>query len=318
VTLSALGKTEVLVSRVGLGGFELGPDEGEEPDVGRAVRVLQASIDAGVTWVDTSENYLGTRNEALIGAALAQVGPELLVATKVAPGAAITGGGSGFGRSQVHAACRASLRRLGREVIDVYFLHWPDDTGVPLEETWGAMAELVEAGLVRAIGMSNYDLADIARCHAQRPVDVVQTGLSMIDHLEDRDLVRGCGDLGIGVVIYEPLASGILTGRTLQEVRAIWTGPWVSSPFYQRLLAPGRAERSFDVANGILPIAQRLDASVAQVAIAWVLSQRGVTAAIAGSRDGRHMRSNSQAADLDLTDVRGELEALIPRGPAFG
>ena len=137
MTRSALGQTEVVVSRVGLGGFELGPGEGEEPDVGSAIGVLQASIDAGVKWVDTSENYLGTRNETLVGAALAQVDPEFRVATKVAPRAAITGGGSGFGRSQVHAACRASLRRLGREVIDVYFLHWPDDTGVPLEETWG-------------------------------------------------------------------------------------------------------------------------------------------------------------------------------------
>jgi aryl-alcohol dehydrogenase-like predicted oxidoreductase len=166
--------------------------------------------------------------------------------------------------------------------------------------------------------MSNYDLADIGRCHAQRAVDVVQTGLSMIDYLEDRDLVRNCGDLGIGVVIYEPVASGILTGQTMEEVKAIWTGPWVDTPFYRRLLAPGRAERSFEVANGIRPIAQRLDASVAQVAIAWVLAQPGVTAAIAGSRDGRHMRSNSQAADLDLTDIREELEALIQLGPSFG
>jgi aryl-alcohol dehydrogenase-like predicted oxidoreductase len=161
VTLSALGETEVRVSRVGLGGFELGP-----------------------------------------------------------------GGGSAFERAQVHAACRASLRRLGRDVID---------------------------------------------------------------YLEDRDLVRSCGEPGIGVVIYEPVASGILTGRTMEEVKAIWTGPWVDSAFYRRLLAPGKAERSFGVADGIRPIAQRLDASVAQVAIAWVLAQPGVTAAIAGSRDGRQV-----------------------------
>ena len=179
------------------------------------------------------------------------------------------------------------------------------------------MSELVEEGLVRAIGMSNYGLADIEMCHKQRPVDVVQTGLSLIDYLSDRELISTCGNLGIGVVIYEPLASGILTGKTLEQVRAIWTGPWLDSAFYQQLLAPGKAERSFAVADGIRPIAAELGATVAQVAIAWVLHQQGVTAAIAGSRDGRHMRANADAADLDLAGVLDRLEALIPLGPNF-
>ena len=179
----ALGQSGVLVSAVGLGGIELGPDEGEDPDIDRAVAVIEAARETGVNWLDTSENYLGTRNESLIGAALGRVRGEFMVATKAAPRAGITGGGSGFRPDQIHAACHASLRRLGRERIDIYFLHWPDETGVSLKETWGAMAELVDAGLVRAIGMSNYELEDIERCHAQRPVDCVQTGLSVIDYL---------------------------------------------------------------------------------------------------------------------------------------
>ena len=93
------------------------------------------------------------------------------------------------------------------------------------------MAELVARGLVRAIGLSNYEITDIERCHEQRPVDVVQTGLSMIDYLDDRDLIRRCGELGTGVVIDEPLASGILTGKTPQEILALWTGPWLESAF---------------------------------------------------------------------------------------
>ena len=187
-----VGGSGVFVSRVGLGGFELGPDEGEEPDVDRAVRVIETALAQGVNWLDTSENYLATRNESLIGVALERIGGEFLVATKAAPAAAITGGGSGFRPDQIHAACRASLRRLGRDHIDIYFLHWPDDTGVPLYETWGAMAELADAGLVRAIGLSNYELAEIEGCHAQRPVDSVQTGLSLIDYLDDRSLIAGC------------------------------------------------------------------------------------------------------------------------------
>ena len=315
--LRTLGNSGVSVSPVGLGGFELGPDEGEEPDVDRAIRVIESSIAAGITWLDTSENYLATRNESAIGAALGRISDEFLVATKVAPSAAITGGGSGFRREQIHRACRDSLRRLGRDVVDVYFLHWPDDTGVPLDETRGAMAELVDDGLVRAIGMSNYAIEDVERCHAQRPVDVVQTGLSLIDYLNDREMIARCGSLRIAVVVYEPLASGILTGKTLEDVRALWTGPWVESAFYRRLLSPGRAERSFAVADGVRAIADRIGATVAQVAIAWVLQQPGVASAIAGSRDGRHPHENAGAADLDLSAVLGELEELILLGPAF-
>jgi aryl-alcohol dehydrogenase-like predicted oxidoreductase len=312
-----MGGSRVSLSTVGLGGLELGPEFGEEPDVDRAEAVIRTALDAGTDWIDTSENYLDTQNESLIGAALGRVADDVLVATKAAPSAAITGGGTGFRRNEIHDACRASLRRLGRDHIDVYFLHWPDDTGVPLEETWGAMAELVDEGLVRAIGLSNYDLEDVERSHAQRPVDVVQVGLSMLDYLDDRPTIARCGELGVGVVVYEPLASGILTGKTLDQVLATWTGVWVETPFFQRLLSPGKAERSFAVADGMRPIAARLGATVAQLAIAWVLHQPGVSAAIAGSRDGRHVGENAQASRLDLRDVLEELERLIPLGPAF-
>jgi aryl-alcohol dehydrogenase-like predicted oxidoreductase len=312
-----IGKSGLSVSTVGLGGFELGPEMGEEPDVDRAVGVIEAALEAGVNWLDTSENYLDTRNESLIGPALQRVHREVLVATKAAPSAAITGGGTGFRRDQIHSACRASLGRLGREQIDIYFLHWPDDTGVPLEETWGAMAELVEDGLVRAIGLSNYELEEVERCHAQRPVDVVQDGLSLIDHLHNRAAIARCGELGIAAVVYEPLASGILTGKTLEQVLAVWDGVWVDTPFYRRLLAPDKAGRSFAVADGIRSIADRLGVTVAQVAIAWVLHQPGVSAAIAGSRDGRHMDENARASTVDLADSLDELEKLISQGPAF-
>ncbi len=179
------------------------------------------------------------------------------------------------------------------------------------------MAELVDAGLVRSIGLSNYELEDVERCHLQRPVDVVQDGLSLIDHLQNRASIARCGELGIGAVVYEPLASGILSGKTPEQVLAVWTGVWVDTPFYKSLLGPGRAERSFAVADGLRPIAARLGATVAQVAIAWVLHQPDVSAAIAGSRDGRHMDENARASKLDLSGSLDELEALIPQGPTF-
>ncbi len=311
-----IGRSGVSITRVGLGGIEMGPDEGNEPEIDRAVAVLEASLAAGVNWLDTSENYCETRNESLIGEALQRVDGDFLVSTKVAPGRAGSGGGTGFRREEVHAACRASLRRLAREQIEIYLLHWPDDTGVPLEETWGAMAELVTAGLVRAIGLSNYDIEDVERCHIERPVDVVQDGLSLIDYLAARESIARCGELGIAVVIYEPLAGGVLSGKTIEEVREIWKG-WEDSGFYKRLLTQGRAERSAAVVEGVRPIAERLGVSVAQLAIAWVLHHPGVTAALGGSRDGRHVNENANASRIDLTASLDELERLIPLGPAF-
>lgn len=312
----SIGEKGVEISEIGLGGYELGPEPAEEPDAGRAARVIGTARDHGVNWLDTSENYLATHNEEVIGEALQQVGGDFLVASKVAPGAAITGGGSGFRREQVLRACRDSLERLRRDHLDIYFLHWPDDTGIPLEETWGAMAELADAGLVRAIGLSNYELEDVERCHDQRPVDAVQVGLSLIDYLEDRRYIARCGELGIPVTIYEPLASGILSGKTMEQVQAAWEGPWRESSFYKRLLGPGNAERSFAVADGLRPIAAALDATVAQVAIAWVLHQPGVTAAIAGSRSERHVSDNAGASRLALSsEVLDRIEQLVPLGP---
>ena len=312
-----VGQSGVEISVVGLGGFELGPEDGEVPDVDRALHVLTTALDAGVSWLDTSENYLNTRNEAVIGAALSRMRDDLTLASKVAPAAGVTGGGSGFRPQEIRSACRDSLRRLGRDHIDIYFLHWPDSSGVPLQETWGAMAELVDAGLVRAIGMSNYDVEEVELCHAQRPVDAVQVGLSMIDYLDDRRSIARCGELGIAVTIFEPLASGILTGKSREQVLETWQAPWTETPFFQRLLSPGKVERSFAVADGLRPIAERLDATVAQVAIAWVLQQPGVTAAIAGSRDGRHVHENAAASSIDLKGWMDELEELIPLGPSF-
>jgi aryl-alcohol dehydrogenase-like predicted oxidoreductase len=316
--LRPVGASGVQISIIGIGGYELGPEPGEQPDVDNAAAVIEAAYDSGVTWLDTSENYLATANESLIGDALRGLGHAFGVCSKVCPHAALTGGASGFRPEQVHAACRDSLRRLGRDHLDIYLLHFPDESGVPLSDTWGAMSELVEQGLVRAVGLSNYDLADVERCHAQRRVDNVQTGLSLITSLDDRPVIERLGDMGIGVTIYEPVASGLLAGPSLADIRAKWGGGiWEESAFWQRLVMSPYGERSEAVADGLREIAARLGASPAQVAIAWVLRQPGVAAAIAGSSSPSHTLDNAGAAETDLSDVIDEVEALIPLGPTF-
>jgi myo-inositol catabolism protein IolS len=314
--LRRVGQTDVQISRVGLGGVEMGPLGGEEPDVPGAVAVIEAALASGINWLDTSENYLHTETESLIGAALARIDGEFLVATKVAPGAAISGGGSGFRREQVHAACRDSLRRLRRDRIDLYFLHWPDRTGIPLEETWGAMSELVEDGLVRAIGLSNYAVDDVKRCHAQRRVDAIQDGLNLIDYLDNRQPFARYGQLDIAVTVYDSLSSSVLTDRTREEVLTVWE-VFSAHGWKHPLLAPEKVEATYSVVEALRPIARRLEATVAQVAIAWILYQPGVTAALAGTRSPDRVRENARGADLDVTPAMEEIEQLIPLGPAF-
>jgi aryl-alcohol dehydrogenase-like predicted oxidoreductase len=314
-----VGTSDVMLSVVGLGGAWLGHQPTDSSEVSRAAAVLGAAAAAGINWVDTSENYFDSGNEAVIGAALPSMPGTVLICSKVAPGALASGGGSGFRPEQVRRACHGSLRRLGVDVLDVYLLHWPDDTGVPLEDTWAAMAALVDDGLVRTIGLSNYDRDDIAACHAQRPVDMVETGLSVIDYLDDRDLITWCGEMGIAVTVYEPLANGLLSNRPFHEVRARWAGTaWEDSSMFRRLFSPEAEPRTIQVVSGLGEVAAQLDATIAQIAIAWVLRQPGVTSALAGSANAHRVRENARAGDVELPDTALEaIERLIPLGPAF-
>jgi aryl-alcohol dehydrogenase-like predicted oxidoreductase len=312
-----VGTTDIELSAIGLGGAWLGHDVDEASDVTRAHAVLQAVEECGVNWVDTSENYFDTGNEAVIGAAMRAMPDSFLVCSKAAPGGAHkSGGGSGFRPEEIRRACEGSLRRLGRDHLDVYLLHWPDRTGaVPLADTWGAMAALVDDGHVRTIGMSNYDQEDIARCHQERPVDVIQTGLSLIDYLEDRYMIAWCGRQGIGVTIYEPLANGVLTDTPFEQIRERWIGTaWEDVTVYPGLLCPENAETVGRIVTGLRRIANRIGAPVANVVLAWVLYQPGVISAIAGSGNPERARSNSLAGDVRLPDdaLKTIEEELIP------
>jgi aryl-alcohol dehydrogenase-like predicted oxidoreductase len=285
-------------SRIGLGGWELagGDVESGEPSPAAARSVIEAAIAGGVSWIDTAEIYFDGRNEALIGAILADLDGEMYVATKLGPSPL----GSGFRSREVEKGCRASLRRLRRETLDVCFLHWPDETGVPLEETWAAMSELVEQGLVRSIGLSNYSFDAIERCHEVRPVDLVQVGFSAIDRRESREVIRRCERLGVPVFVYEPLANGILTGKPLQELGVTWGRAYRSWDCYERLLDPAKIEGTAALVDRLQELATLHGLTLPELALAWVLSEPGVTAAIVGTRDPAHVTENAGAAAVTL------------------
>jgi len=310
--MNPLGTTKI--SAIGFGTWEAGGGVwGENESDDEVIRAIRAGLDAGITWLDTAEVYGRGRSEELVGRAVR--GREAFVATKVAPPPT----GTGFRLEEIRRACEASLGRLGREAIDLYQLHWRDGTGVPLEETWGAMAGLVDAGLARHIGMSNFRQEEIEACAAIRRVDSLQPHFSML-HLKNRDLIRWCGEQGIAALVYGPLAYGLLTGAITRETE-FEEDDWRSGgdmSYYHQMFAPGKIERSLAVVDGLRPIAERLDLSVARLALAWTIHQPGVTSAIAGTRNPDHARQNAAAGDVELSgEVLEEIEGILPLGPGF-
>jgi aryl-alcohol dehydrogenase-like predicted oxidoreductase len=287
------------------GGTHWGPNASEDA----VIDAMRAALDAGITWIDTAEVYGDGVSETLVGRAVAGRHDEVVIATKVAPGPE----GSGFTPARVRKACEASLGRLGIDHIDLYQLHWPDEHGVPVEETWGAMADLVDAGLVGAIGVSNFDRELIERCEALRHVDSLQPEFSMLN-LEHRELIRWCGERGIGVVSYGPLAFGVLTGAVTAET-VFEEGDWRGGAWWEaEEFGPEELGRRLRVVEALRPIAARVGCSLAQLALAWNWHQPGVTSAIAGSRDATHVRANAQAGDILLDEATlQELDALLDR-----
>ena len=300
-----LGKHGPQISVIGYGAWEAGgtawgPNDSEQV----VIDAIRAGLDAGIDWIDTAEVYGDGVSELLVGQAIAGRRDDVTLATKVAPAP----DGSGFAPVQVRGACEKSLGRLGTDRIDLYQLHWSDETGVPLEDTWGAMGELQDAGLVRHLGVSNFDRGQIETCLAMRHVDSLQPEFSMLTR-ENGDLIRWCGEQGVGVVSYAPLAYGVLTGGVTSETRfpdGVWRGrEEADGPFID-------LEASLATVDRIRPVAERLGCGLAELALAWNVHQSGVTAAIAGSRNPAHVRTNAAAGDIELDDATlEELSSLL-------
>jgi aryl-alcohol dehydrogenase-like predicted oxidoreductase len=296
-------------SVVGLGGFEFEDD----PNWPGARDVLLAAIETGVDWIDTAEEYYDRKNETVIAAALRDIGQPMKLSSKVAP----LPDGTGYEPKQIREACEGSLDRLGVDRLDMFLMHYPGETTDGLEDSWGEMRGLVDDGLTRLVGLSNFERPDVERCLAIGPVDVLQEGLSLIDHLETLELARWCAEQRIGVVTYEPLGSGMLAGAiTSPEDFARMLPDYAEWGFWKRLFSPGRFERSEAVVAGIREVAERVGCSIAQIALAWNLQQTGVSATLAGTRSPAHARSNAEAADVVLSPQDlADLDALIPLGP---
>ena len=218
--------------------------------------------------------------------------------------------GTGFRPEQVRSAILGSLRRLGLDHVDLYQLHWPDES-ISVEETWTAMAALQDEGLTRYVGVSNADWGLVEACLAIRHVDSVQNELSLL-HQDDREgLLVSLDGAGVGYLAYSPMALGLLTGGiTRDTVISDWrAGRGGAGP---ELFRPGTLERNLDLVERLRGVAERIGISLPTLALRWVIEQPGVTAAIAGSRNADHARANAGAGDLRLAaDVLVEIDRIF-------
>ncbi|EJT03109.1 aldo/keto reductase [Rhizobium sp. CCGE 510] len=310
---------DLTISAVGLGCMGMSFAYGAS-DEAESVRTLNRAVDLGVTFFDTAEVYGPFTNELLLGKALKPFRDRVVIATKFGfkIDTSQTGAGAITGvdsrPEHVKAVAEASLKRLGIETIDLFYQHRVDPN-VPIEDTVGAMAELVKEGKVRALGLSEAGSATIRRAHAVHPIAALQSEYSLWTRDPEEDVLATCRELGIGFVPYSPLGRGFLTG-------AIRKVDDLAADDFRRQVPRFQAE-NFDANAALVATLERLAAekgvTAAQLALAWVLSQGDDIVPIPGARKLHHLEQNAAAADIVLSAAElEELGRAIPAGQVAG
>ena len=289
IPTASLGRSGPALTRLGLGTWAIGGPWrfGWGPvDDAESIAAIRRAVEEGINWVDTAPIYGLGHSEEVVGRALEAyaTGEDVFVCTKC--GRRTLPDGSPYGdlrRDSIRADCEASLRRLGVERIDLFQIHWPDlDTGAALEESWSAMAELVDEGKVRWIGVSNFGVEQLERCEPIRHVDSLQPPLSMVQRGALTGVIPWAAAHGTGVIVYSPMASGLLSG-SFDRDRLANLAPDDMRLGRPEFTEPGLSS-NLELVERLRVIAGGLDVTVAELSIAWALAQDGVTGAIVGAR----------------------------------
>lgn len=300
-----LGQEGLTVSAVGYGSMGTATAYGHADDT-RSVAAIRAAFDLGVTHFDTAEMYGWGSGEELLGQALAPVRDEVTIATKFG---LTPEGGTNSQPEHIRAVVEASLRRLNVDTIDLLYQH-AHDPATPIEDVVGVMQELVEAGKVRYLGLSNTDIDNVRRAVAVHPISALQTEYSLFERSIEADL-GALEELGIGLVAYSPLARGFLTGAI--KVREEFTdddfrqssGWWLPENF----------ERNVDSVQKLMNVARELGITLPQLALAWLLGERNYIVPIPGSTNPARVADNIGAAAVSLDQrTRDRISALLPEG----
>lgn len=317
---TALGRTGMSITRVGFGTWAIGGGGwafawGEQDDTD-SVTAIRHAVDSGINWIDTAAAYGLGHSEEVVARALR----DLPAADRPY---VFTKGGLVWDESDrakpprrvgspasLRREVEASLRRLGVERIDLYQMHWPAEDGTPLEEYWQAFADLRAEGKIRAAGLSNHNAAQLNVAERIGHVDSLQPPFNLIHREAAADVIPWCASHSTGVIVYSPMASGLLTGAfTAQRAAGLGSGDWRSaSPDF----TGDGLTRNLALAEGLRPVAERHGVSVGAVAVAWTLTFPGVSGAIVGARNPGQVDGWLPAADLTLDDKdAAEIAAAI-------
>ena len=285
-------------------------------DEREALATIHLAIELGITFLDTADVYGPLTNEILVGKAIAKRRDQVVLATKFGNVRAPDGKFLGQnGRPEyVRSACDASLQRLGVDHIDLYYQHRVD-RAVPIEETVGAMADLVGAGKVRYIGLSEASAATIRRAHAVHPISALQTEYSLWSRDPEDEILPTCRELGIGFVPYSPLGRGFLTGK-ITKPEDIAADDWRRNhPRFQG----ENFQKNLDLVARVERLALDKACTASQLALAWLLAQGPDIVPIPGTKRREYLEENVGAADLTLkeSDLR-RIAEVMPRGVAAG
>lgn len=317
-----LGRTGMDLTRVGFGAWAIGgggwANAWGAQDDDESVKAIRHGVESGVNWIDTAGVYGLGHSEEVVARALRDLPPDdrPYVFTKgglVWDPADRTRPSSRVGRpGSIRRDVESSLRRLGVERIDLFQMHWPAEDGTPVEEYWQTFRELVDEGKIRAAGLSNHDVAQLDAAAAAGPVDALQPPLSLIRRDAAADVIPWSAAHGAGVIVYSPMASGLLTGSfTAERAAALDADDWRSRS--AQFTGDG-LRRNLALVEDLRPIAERKDVSVAALAVAWTLHVPGVSAAIVGARRPGQIDDWIAAAGLrleaaDLDDIAAAVTA---------
>lgn len=310
-----LGADGPNVSALGLGCMGMSEFYGQGDDA-ESIATLRRALDLGVNFLDTADMYGVGRNEVLVGRAINGRRDEVFLATKFGNMRGPNGEFLGVnGRPDyVRQSCEASLKRLGVDVIDLYYQHRVDPE-VPIEDTVGAMADLVRAGKVRYLGLSEAGVQTIRRAHAAHPISALQTEYSLWSRDTEGEILATTRELGIGFVAYSPLGRGFLTGKfkTIDDLAA--DDYRRNSPRFQG----DNFQKNLELVKAVEALAKEKGCSAAQLALAWVLARGDDIVPIPGTKKRNRLEENFGAQAIKLTAQEiGRIERVFPLGAASG
>ena len=317
-----LGKSGLNITTVGFGAWAIGGGGwafgwGPQDDA-ESIATMQRALELGVNWIDTAAIYGLGHSEEVVGRLLKELRPaeRPLIFTKCGlvwdENDRMKDARRILAPASIRKECEASLKRLGIERIDLYQFHWADESGVPIEDSWAEMLKLVEEGKVRAAGVSNFGMELMARCEKIRHVDSLQPPFSLIRRDAGGSLIPRCAARQTGVIVYSPMQAGILNDTfSLERIARMAPDDWRRKT---KEFNPPNINNNIALRDALVPIAERHNATVAAIAVAWTLSWPGVSGAICGARSPDQVNGWVGAAKVTLTaEDLAEIAAAVKR-----